>query len=125
MIDVVAGYDDVTGYEKGEASIGATLGRVANRIGGASFDIEGKTYLLTANDGKNTLHGGRDFYPKRLWKTVEADESHVTFELLSSRRRSGIPWQLYRVSDLYLDRGKWCEDSLPWSLRSGYFGEYD
>ena len=83
MIDVVAGYDDVTGYEKGEASIGATVGRVANRIGGASFDIDGKTYLLTANDGKNTLHGGRDFYPKRLWKTVEADESHVTFELFS------------------------------------------
>lgn len=91
MIDVVAGYDDVTGYEKGEASIGATVGRVANRIGGASFDIDGKTYLLTANDGKNTLHGGRDFYPKRLWKTVEADESHVTFELFSPDGDQGFP----------------------------------
>lgn len=36
---------------------GATVGRVANRIGKAQFKLNGKEYKTTANDGKNTLHG--------------------------------------------------------------------
>lgn len=36
---------------------GALVGRVANRIGGAHFTLDGKTYHLPANDGNNTLHG--------------------------------------------------------------------
>ena len=67
MTDVVLGHDDVNGYESGEGYLGATVGRFANRIGGACFTLNGKTYELTANDGPNTLHSGRDFYSKRLW----------------------------------------------------------
>ena len=65
--DVVLGHDDVSGYEKGHGSVGATVGRVANRIGGAEFSLNGREYRLTANNGPNTLHGGRDPYSKRLW----------------------------------------------------------
>jgi aldose 1-epimerase len=36
---------------------GALIGRVANRIGGAQFTLDGKTYKLPANDHGNTLHG--------------------------------------------------------------------
>lgn len=36
---------------------GATVGRVANRIGKAQFKLNGKEYKTIANDGKNTLHG--------------------------------------------------------------------
>ena len=68
--DVVLGYDDVSGYEKGGASIGATVGRVANRISNAAFDLNGRHYILTANNGPNCLHGGRDFYVQRLWQAV-------------------------------------------------------
>ena len=68
--DVVLGYDDVVGYENGGASIGATVGRVANRISNAAFDLNGRHYILTANNGPNCLHGGRDFYVQRLWKAV-------------------------------------------------------
>ena len=67
MRDVVLGHDEAAGYEEGHGSIGATVGRFANRIGGARFAMNGKTYELTANNGPNCLHGGRDFYPKRLW----------------------------------------------------------
>ena len=67
MTDVVLGHDDVNGYESGEGYLGATVGRFANRIGGACFTLNGKTYELTANDGPNTLHSGRDFYSKRMW----------------------------------------------------------
>jgi len=65
--DVVLGHDDAEGYEEGDGYIGAIVGRVANRIGGAGFGLDGKEYVLTANDGANSLHGGRDPYSKRLW----------------------------------------------------------
>ena len=65
--DVVLGHDDAAGYENGHGFIGASVGRVANRIAGARFELNGKTYDLTANDGTNCLHGGRDFFNKRLW----------------------------------------------------------
>lgn len=65
--DVVLGHDDAAGYEKGGGFIGATVGRFANRIAGASFELNGKTYELSANDGPNCLHGGRDFYHNRIF----------------------------------------------------------
>ena len=47
MRDVVLGYGDVSGYEKGTCFFGATVGRCANRIRGGSFTLRGKTFLLT------------------------------------------------------------------------------
>ena len=72
--DVVLGYDEAGGYEADGLYLGATLGRVANRIGGGCFKLNGKSYSLSRNAGQNTLHGGRDFYNKRMWETEEADE---------------------------------------------------
>ena len=58
--DVVLGHDDVSGYEKGHGHIGACVGRFANRIAGAAFELNGRDYKLSANNGPNCLHGGRD-----------------------------------------------------------------
>ena len=65
--DVVLGYDNAKAYENGGVYFGATVGRVANRIGGASFELNGNAYELTANDNNNSLHGGRDYYNKRMY----------------------------------------------------------
>jgi len=65
--DVVLGHDDASGYETGSGHIGASVGRFANRIAGAGFELNGHTYELTANNGANCLHGGRDFFKNRLW----------------------------------------------------------
>jgi aldose 1-epimerase len=62
--DVVHGYDTLDGYEQGTASFGATVGRYANRIGGAKFSLDGKEYRLEKNNGENHLHGG---FNKVLW----------------------------------------------------------
>lgn len=55
--DVVLGYDDLSSYESGTCFFGAFVGRYANRIKGAAFTLNGKTYQLEKNDGRNHLHG--------------------------------------------------------------------
>ena len=100
LLDVVLGYDDVQGYEAGDAFFGATIGRVANRIGNGEFRLNGRNYELTRNDGENTLHGGRDFYNKRIWKTGETGEDHVEFLLDSPSGDQGFPGNV-RISVTY------------------------
>ncbi len=58
MASVVLGFDRLEGYLGVEPYLGATVGRVANRIGGAAFQLNGRTYKLAANNGPNHLHGG-------------------------------------------------------------------
>jgi aldose 1-epimerase len=57
MADVVLGYDNLEAYTHG-TTYGAVIGRFANRIGGAQFVLDGKTYHLKANAGPNNIHGG-------------------------------------------------------------------
>src|SRR5581483_679480 len=70
--DVVLGYDDLDGYLHNTAYFGAVIGRYANRIGNARFSLDGHEYKLFANDGKNTLHGGKRGFDKRVWSVVHA-----------------------------------------------------
>ncbi len=72
--DIVLGFDDLKSYVNKNPHFGAIIGRVANRISGARFTFEGKTYPLAANDGKNSLHGGAKGWDKVVWD-AEAFES--------------------------------------------------
>jgi aldose 1-epimerase len=55
-------------YLAGHPMFGATVGRFANRIGGAKFKIDGVEYPLAANSGKNCIHGGKRGFDKAVWK---------------------------------------------------------
>ncbi len=82
----------------------AVIGRVANRIAGAQFELEGKTYKLTANSGKHTIHGGRKGFAQSVW-TVEAvpakaGESAVKLVYLSQDGEEGFPGNL-KTSVIY------------------------
>ena len=93
--DVVLGYETLEDYENGGDSVGATVGRVANRIGTGAFELNGKKYELTKNDnGENTLHGGIDFYNKRMWDVKEEDDTHVVFALVSPDGDQGFPGEV-------------------------------
>ena len=48
--------------------------RYANRIGGASFKLNGTTYTLPINNGANSLHGGFVGFGNHIW----ADKPVVT-----------------------------------------------
>jgi aldose 1-epimerase len=58
MGDVALGYDSIDQLQHGQSSMGAFIGRFANRIGQAKFTLGGKEYKLAANNGPNALHGG-------------------------------------------------------------------
>jgi aldose 1-epimerase len=69
--DVLLGFDSVAAYASAGGSFGALLGRNANRIAGASFDLDGHTYQLSKNDGNATLHGGAVGFDKVFWTVTE------------------------------------------------------
>ena len=62
--DVVLGCDKEAGYPA-PGCLGATVGRFANRIAGAAFPLNGKTYAVTKNEGENCLHGGKGYHMRK------------------------------------------------------------
>ncbi|MBQ8137065.1 MAG: galactose mutarotase [Clostridia bacterium] len=95
--EVCLGYDDVRGYEENGGFLGATVGRFANRIGGGSFPLNGKTYPIFKNDGENTLHGGEkgfDTKPFTASAVEGAKEDTVIFQYLSPDMEEGFPGNL-------------------------------
>ena len=75
LADIVLGFDDLAGYEHGNAFFGATVGRVANRIRNATFSLAGKTYHLAANDPPHALHGGPKGFSKVVWDAQPVETS--------------------------------------------------
>ncbi|MDN3202908.1 aldose epimerase family protein [Algoriphagus sediminis] len=76
---------------------GATAGRVANRIGGASFTLDGETYTLARNNGQNTLHGGLEGFNKKVWsgEIYELEnEVGVKMVYVSPDGEEGFPGEL-------------------------------
>src|ERR1700730_6038255 len=91
--DVVLGYDTLAGYQAGTASFGATVGRYANRIGGAKFSLDGKEYTLEKNNGENHLHGG---FNKVLWDAEPAAGKSASLKIhyLSKDGEENFPGNL-------------------------------
>jgi len=95
--DILLGYSGLEGFLKNEAYFGVTVGRFANRISGASFKLDGKTYNIDANEGQNSLHSGRRGFDKLLWKAesfAEDEGVYVRFELDSRDGDGGFPGNL-------------------------------
>ena len=65
--DVVLGFDNVNDYVEKSPYFGAIVGRVANRIANATFQLEGKAYKLAANNPPHHLHGGKKGWDKVIW----------------------------------------------------------
>ncbi|XP_058084217.1 uncharacterized protein LOC131231885 [Magnolia sinica] len=97
LADVALGYDTVAQYLNDTTYFGAIVGRVANRIAGAQFSLNGTRYRLVPNEGKNMLHGGHRGFSKVIW-TVK-DQKHgkfpyITFTYHSFDGEQGFPGDL-------------------------------
>ncbi len=92
-VDVIGGFDNLEHYIGDASYQGATVGRVANRIGNASFEIDGKTYKVTNNEKNHCLHGGIGF-KNRLWTVKEYKENSITLSYFSPDGEDGFPSDL-------------------------------
>jgi len=95
--DVLLGHPGFDGYAENTPYFGVTVGRFANRISGGRFSLGGVSRTLDANDGRNTLHGGRRGFGHRLWKSEAYEENDgvfVSFELKSPDGDGGFPGNL-------------------------------
>jgi aldose 1-epimerase len=93
--DVVLGFDSLDEYLRHAYYFGATVGRVANRIGNSTFELQGQRYNLEANNGAHHLHGGSKGWDKSVWQTSNIEtndtEARVTFTHVSNDGDAGYP----------------------------------
>jgi aldose 1-epimerase len=94
--DVVLGHSDLAGYVARRSMFGATVGRCANRIAGASFTLGGRRFQVPANNGPNSLHGGAAGFDRRLWSIEATADSppSVTLAYVSPHGEEGYPGTL-------------------------------
>jgi aldose 1-epimerase len=103
--DVVLGFDSVEGYESGcNAYFGATIGRVANRIADAAFDLDGERYRLAPNEPPHHLHGGgASAFDKVRWNVAARSSDEVVLTHASPAGAEGYPGRVevaatYRIT---------------------------
>ena len=97
LADIVLGFDELSGYLGEHPYFGCLIGRYANRIARASFNIAGKNYVLAANDGRNHLHGGQFGFDKRLWSArsnLSRQGAQVVLKYFSPAGEEGYPGNL-------------------------------
>lgn len=93
--NIVLGQPDMAAYIKHDIYLGATIGRVAGRIGGGYFFMDGNRIETMKNEGNNTLHGGLPAFESAVWES-EADEEQlsVCFSLRTQAGENGFPANL-------------------------------
>jgi aldose 1-epimerase len=94
LADIVLGFDTLAPYIAKHPFFGATVGRVANRIANSRFTLEGKTYVLAANDGPNHLHGGLKGFDKKVWQAEPQRGAAVKFSYTSPDGEEAYPGTL-------------------------------
>ncbi len=93
--DIVMGFDSLDGYLQDHPFFGAIIGRYGNRIGGAKFELEGRTYTLAANNGEHHLHGGVKGFDKVVWDAEPSGTGRgVVFTRRSPDGEEGYPGNL-------------------------------
>jgi len=96
-VDVVLGFDKLSGYLGDHPSFGSTVGRYANRIAKGHFTLDGKEYQLAINNPPNTLHGGKIGFNRKLWKaepSSSAKGESVRFTYTSPDGEENFPGDL-------------------------------
>jgi aldose 1-epimerase len=132
--NVVLGFDNLDRYLKGHPFFGAIAGRVANRIAGARFTVDGKECVLAKNSGPNHIHGGLKGFDKKVWAAwplpVTAREAAVEFVYVSADGEEGYPGNLRVVvrytltadNELRIDYSATTDQATPVNLTNhSYF----
>jgi aldose 1-epimerase len=131
--DIVLGFDNLAQYETQSPYFGCTVGRVAFRIVGGKFSLDGKTYQLALNSGIHHLHGGIKGFSKVVWKAEpeeRPDAVAVKFTHFSPDGDQGYPgnlqvtavYSLTEQNELRIDYSATTDQPTPVNLtHHGYF----
>lgn len=85
------GFETLQHYLDHSRYFGAAVGRFANRIAGARFELGGESWHLDANNNGHCLHGGSNGFSQRIWEVEEHGGSHVLLRLDSPDGEMGFP----------------------------------
>lgn len=101
--DIVLGFKTADEWRTQETYFNAICGRVANRIGGGRFELDGHTYTLPVNNGPNCLHGGLEGFNAKLWDVIGQSAYEITLHYRSKDGEEGFPgtldvWVTYTVT---------------------------
>lgn len=92
--DVVLGYPDVQSYELNDSdSMGAIVGRFANRIHGASFPLYAEEIHVTPNENGNCLHSGLHGFNRTVFdiQPTPGEADDITLTATSPDGTDGFP----------------------------------
>ncbi|MDR1718543.1 MAG: galactose mutarotase, partial [Dysgonamonadaceae bacterium] len=105
--NIVLGLSDLDAYLSGHPCFGNIVGRFANRIGDAKFTLDGVVYPLSANCGKNHIHGGNHHFGTKVWKVLRtdtnSDSATLSLSYVSRDMEEGYPGNLIVNLDYTLD----------------------
>lgn len=84
--------------QRGFPGSGAVMGRVANRIANAAFELDGRTYPLAANASPHHIHGGTKGFNRVIWQVVDfgadANRAWIVLAHVSPDGDEGYPGEL-------------------------------
>lgn len=101
ILDISLGFDTAAEYEDRHAYIGAALGRITERLKGASFTIDGVEYNVSANEGQNQVHGGFYGFDSKLFD-AKINGKKVEMTYVSPDGEEGFPGELTSVFSFQL-----------------------
>lgn len=123
ILDVALGFDEAEDYLENPFYFGATITRVAGRLGGAKIEVGGKSYALPDNDNGNTLHGGGSCRYDHF-RVSKLDPATLSLRCDYPALECGFPGNLaleviYQISDeneLIIDYAAKCDAPTPVNL---------
>lgn len=113
QVPVVLGYQDPRAYLENPFYMGVIAGRVAGRIRGARFTLDGHAVRLPANEGRNMLHGGTGGMSHHLWQMEAAGEAAADLTYVSPDGENGFPGRV--VFRMRVSLG---ESTVTYSMRA-------
>ena len=132
--EILLGYDTPEEYLKSGRYLGASVGRVANRIEGARFSLDGTEYRLPANSGEHCSHGGPTGFHHQKWQLCSHQAQELVLSLVSPDGDNGFPGEVqvkatFRLTDdnaLTIVYDAVSDQATPINLTShGYFNLSD
>lgn len=101
--NVILGFDDFDSYVGNSPKHGASVGPVAGRIAGATFELNGKAYELEVNNASNCNHSGSTGWDSSLFELVEVSDHGLTLYTERTDGTGGFPGNLKIWISYYLE----------------------